>query len=73
MSEVMSRDEVLGLYTKMLRQAEADYDTFEDTESRRKYMNSIASVLNMFISVMSASRLDAIEAEIKALKELAKK
>ena len=71
MDEVMSRQELLELYTQMIRQAKADYDSFEDSESRRKFMNSIAQVCNLFNSVMKSDRLDAIEAEIKALKEAA--
>ena len=72
MSEIMTREELLTLFTKMIRLAERDYDGFEDAESRRKFMNSIVSAGTQYHTVQSREELvnlKEILAEIKEWRE----
>ena len=73
MENIMSRQELLELYTKMLRQAEADYDGFTDEESRRKFMNSISAIGTQFDTLLFRTRQDEIERRLKALEDADKK
>ena len=72
MDNVMSRRDLLELYTKMLRKAEEDYNSFEDSESRRKFMNSISSVGQVFDTLRFRDRQERIEERIAKLEEMLK-